>query len=57
MLLKKLKNYIVKWLSYQKTMDELSKLSERDLRDMGISHADIQKIAWNSSNIKLTPGY
>lgn len=34
-----------KWAQYQKTVRELSALNRRELDDLGIVRADIQKIA------------
>ncbi|MBO6757152.1 MAG: DUF1127 domain-containing protein [Roseibium sp.] len=33
------------WVSYRRTMDELSRLSNRELSDLGISRSDIEFVA------------
>ncbi len=33
------------WRSYRRTVDELSQLSTRELNDLGISRADIRRVA------------
>lgn len=42
------KNYR-QWRSYRETVDELNRLSNRDLNDLGISRADITFIARKST--------
>ncbi len=42
------KNYR-QWRSYRETVDELNRLSNRDLNDLGISRADITFIARKSA--------
>ncbi len=34
-----------KWRSYRRTVSELSKLSNRELDDLGISRYDIEQVA------------
>lgn len=36
-----------KWQRYRRTFNELSRLSNRELDDLGISRADIPRIARN----------
>jgi len=40
-----LKTRITAWKRYNRTVSELSALSNRDLADLGISRSDIQRIA------------
>ena len=37
------------WKRYGVAMDELSHLSDRELADIGITRADIPRIAWEQS--------
>ena len=47
--IQKLKVYLRKRARYLQTIDELSRLSERDLADLGIARSDIQFIAKQNS--------
>ena len=38
---------IHRWLRYRETVRELSRLSDRDLDDLGINRADISSVAWD----------
>lgn len=38
------------WVSYRRAVDELSRLSTRELADLGISRSDIKFVARRSSN-------
>ncbi|MEQ1901662.1 MAG: DUF1127 domain-containing protein [Devosia sp.] len=40
-----IRNTLKKWAAYQQTVRELASLDNRQLNDLGISRADIQKIA------------
>ena len=42
------KNYR-QWRTYRETVDELNRLSNRDLNDLGISRADITFVARKAS--------
>ena len=33
------------WVKYRRTMNELSRMSARELRDIGVSPSDIQRVA------------
>ena len=44
----RLANRFRKWRSYRKTYNELKRLSERDLDDLGISRMDIRSISRQS---------
>lgn len=43
------KNYR-QWRTYRDTVDELNRLSNRDLNDLGISRADITFVARKAAN-------
>ena len=40
---------IARYRVYRTTIDELSSLSERELRDLGISRADVRGIAYKAA--------
>ncbi len=42
---------IRRWNAYRKTLGELEQLSERELRDVGITRYDIQRIARDSAKM------
>lgn len=44
------KNYR-QWRNYRDTVDELNRLSNRDLNDLGISRADITSIAREAARV------
>lgn len=37
------------WVKYRRTVDELSRLSQRDLSDLGITRSDIKFVARRSA--------
>lgn len=37
------------WRRYNRSLTELSRLGDRELADIGITRADIPRIAWESS--------
>jgi uncharacterized protein YjiS (DUF1127 family) len=39
------------WKRYGVAVDELSHLSDRELADIGITRGDIQRIAWEQSQV------
>jgi uncharacterized protein YjiS (DUF1127 family) len=41
--------FLHSWKRYGVAMDELSHLSDRELADIGITRADIPRIAWEQS--------
>ncbi|WP_316858750.1 DUF1127 domain-containing protein [uncultured Cohaesibacter sp.] len=45
------KNYR-QWRNYRDTVDELNRLSARDLNDLGISRGDINEIAREAATAK-----
>jgi uncharacterized protein YjiS (DUF1127 family) len=45
----KIESYLHKRARYLRTVDELSRLTERDLADLGIARSDIQYVARQNS--------
>ncbi len=41
--------FIQSWKSYNFTVQSLSRLSDRELADVGISRSDIPRIAWDKA--------
>jgi uncharacterized protein YjiS (DUF1127 family) len=41
--------FIQEWKRYNQSMNELSRLGDRELADIGISRSDIPHIAWKAS--------
>ena len=41
--------FLQSWKRYNKSLNELSRLGDRELADIGISRSDIARIAWNSA--------
>ncbi len=39
---------INRWLRYRSTVRQLSRLTDRELNDIGISRSDISAVAWRS---------
>ena len=39
---------INEWTKYRRTVIELNKLSDRELRDIGVAHGDIERLAWET---------
>ncbi|WP_342362905.1 DUF1127 domain-containing protein [Terrarubrum flagellatum] len=37
---------INEWTRYRRTVRELSTLTERELKDIGLQHGDIERMAW-----------
>jgi uncharacterized protein YjiS (DUF1127 family) len=37
------------WNHYNRSLNELSRLSDRELADIGISRCDIPRVAWNAA--------
>jgi uncharacterized protein YjiS (DUF1127 family) len=38
------------WNSYNKSLNELNRLGDRELADIGISRSDIVRVAWNHAH-------
>jgi uncharacterized protein YjiS (DUF1127 family) len=47
-IVKKLQRYIQMRSRYNRTVSELSKLSNRDLADLGLARSDIERVAHRS---------
>jgi uncharacterized protein YjiS (DUF1127 family) len=39
--------FIQEWKRYNQSLNELSRLGDRELADIGISRSDIARVAWN----------
>ena len=42
--------FIQQWKRYNQSLNELSRLGDRELADIGISRSDIPRLAWNSAH-------
>jgi len=42
--------FIQQWKRYNESLNELSRLGDRELADIGISRSDIPRLAWNSAH-------
>jgi len=42
--------FIQEWKRYNQSINELSRLGDRELADIGISRSDIPRIAWNAAH-------
>lgn len=42
--------FIQQWKQYNRSLNELSRLGDRELADIGISRSDIQAVAWQSAH-------
>jgi uncharacterized protein YjiS (DUF1127 family) len=40
------------WRRYGAAMNELSRLSDRDLADIGVSRFEIQRLAWHTAHAR-----
>jgi len=49
MLLSALLRFLRQWRRYNASLRELSQLGDRELADIGISRADIPRIAWEDA--------
>ncbi len=38
------------WKRYHQSLNELSRLGDRELADIGISRSDIERLAWNAAH-------
>jgi uncharacterized protein YjiS (DUF1127 family) len=38
------------WRRYHQSLNELNRLDDRDLADIGLSRSDIPRVAWNDSH-------
>jgi uncharacterized protein YjiS (DUF1127 family) len=39
-------NYLATWRSHREAIKQLNRLTDRELRDIGISRADIDRMVW-----------
>jgi uncharacterized protein YjiS (DUF1127 family) len=42
--------FLHEWNRYNKSLNELSRLGDRELADIGISRSDIVRVAWNDAH-------
>jgi uncharacterized protein YjiS (DUF1127 family) len=42
--------FIHQWKQYNRSLNELSRLGDRELADIGINRSDIQAVAWQASH-------
>jgi uncharacterized protein YjiS (DUF1127 family) len=42
--------FIREWKRYNQSLNELSRLGDRELADIGISRSDIHRAAWNAAH-------
>ena len=42
--------FIQQWKRYNQSLNELSRLGDRELADIGISRSDIPRVAWNNAH-------
>jgi len=40
--------FLREWKRYNQSVNELSRLDDRSLADIGISRSDIQRVAWSA---------
>ena len=48
-MLSSIVRYLHDWKRYGSAMQELSQLSDRELADIGITRADIPRVAWEEA--------
>jgi uncharacterized protein YjiS (DUF1127 family) len=48
-MLAALVRFIQEWKRYNRSLNELSRLGDRELADIGISRSDIPRVAWNAA--------
>jgi uncharacterized protein YjiS (DUF1127 family) len=41
--------FIQSWKSYNRSLNELSRLGDRELADIGVSRSDIPRLAWSAA--------
>jgi uncharacterized protein YjiS (DUF1127 family) len=42
--------FLQEWKRYNQSLNELSRLGDRELADIGISRSDIPRVAWNAAH-------
>jgi len=43
--------FIREWKRYNQSLNELNRLGDRELADIGISRSDIARVAWNAGRL------
>jgi uncharacterized protein YjiS (DUF1127 family) len=51
MFLTQIVRFLQSWRRYETSVRELSRLSDRELADIGVSRGDIPAIAWENSQV------
>ena len=41
--------FIQEWKRYNQSLNELSRLGDRELADIGVSRSDISRLAWSAA--------
>ena len=41
--------FIQSWKNYNRSLNELSRLGDRELADIGVSRSDLPRLAWNAA--------
>jgi uncharacterized protein YjiS (DUF1127 family) len=41
--------FIQSWKNYNRSLNELNRLGDRELADIGVSRSDIPRLAWNAA--------
>jgi uncharacterized protein YjiS (DUF1127 family) len=54
MILSNLIRLLRRWLRYNKSVRELSRLGERELADIGLSRSEIAAVAWARAKSRVT---
>lgn len=49
-MLAALVRFIHQWKLYNRSLNELSRLGDRELADIGISRSDIPRLAWTAAH-------
>lgn len=42
--------FVREWKRYNQSLNELNRLGDRELADIGISRSDIPRVAWNTAH-------
>lgn len=45
-------NYLSTWRKHRETIKTLNKLSDRELKDIGLSRGDVDRLIWLDEDIK-----
>jgi uncharacterized protein YjiS (DUF1127 family) len=49
-MLLEIANFLRAWRRYNASLNELSRLGDRELADIGLTRSDIPRIAWEDAN-------